>query len=97
MYVYIICRPDIGYAITTLSKFSSEPSAFHYKLLRGVAKYLQSTITWGILFNWPSPLNLDKLYKSVPYPELANSDDVPLLTSTALCFNSLLMLLLEII
>ena len=40
MYVYITCRPDIGYAITTLSKFSSEPPAFHYKLLRGVAKYL---------------------------------------------------------
>ena len=40
MYVYITYRPDIGYAITTLSKFSSEPSAFHYKQLRGVAKYL---------------------------------------------------------
>lgn len=40
MYFYITCRHDIGYAITTLSKFSSEPSAFHYKLLRGVAKYL---------------------------------------------------------
>ena len=40
MYVYITCRPDIGYAITILLKFSSEPSAFHYKLLRGVAKYL---------------------------------------------------------
>ena len=39
MYVYITCRPDIGYAITTLSKFSSKPSAFHYKLLRGVAKH----------------------------------------------------------
>ena len=40
MYVYITCCPNIGYAITTLSKFSSEPSTFHYKLLRGVAKYL---------------------------------------------------------
>ena len=40
MCVYITCRSDIGYAITTLSKFSSEPSVFHYKLLRGVAKYL---------------------------------------------------------
>ena len=40
MYVYITCQPDIGYAITTLSKFSFEPSAFHYKLLHGVAKYL---------------------------------------------------------
>ena len=76
MYVYITCRPDIGYAITTFSKFSSEPSAFHYKLLRGVAKYLCSTITWGIRFNRPSPLNLDKLDKLVPYPELANTKDV---------------------
>ena len=35
MYVYITCCPDIGRTITTLSKFSSKPSAFHYKLLRG--------------------------------------------------------------
>ena len=76
MYVYITCRPDIVYWITTLSKFSSEPSAFHYKLLRGVAKYLQSTIIWGIRFNRPFPLNLDKLQDSVPYPEVSNSDDV---------------------
>ena len=26
-------------------------------------------------FNRSSPLNLDKLYKSIPYPELANSED----------------------
>ena len=78
MYVYITCRPDIGYAITTLSKFSSGPSAFHYKLLRGLAKYLRSTITWGIRFNRPTPLNLDILEDSVPYPELLNSkDDFP--------------------
>ena len=76
MYVYITCCPDIGYAITTLSKFSSKPSVFHYKLLRDVAKYLQSTITWDIHFNRPSLLNLDKLHNSVPYPELTNSDDV---------------------
>ena len=40
LYVYIICCPDIDYSIITLFKFSSEPSAFHYKILRGVAKYL---------------------------------------------------------
>ena len=75
MYVYITCRPDIGYATSTLLKLSSELSAFHYKLLCGVAKNLRSTITWSIRFNRPSPLNLDKLYESVPYPELANSKD----------------------
>ena len=40
MYAYITCRPDSGYAITTLSKFSSAPSAFHYRQLRHVAKYV---------------------------------------------------------
>ena len=70
MYVYInniTCRPDIGYGITTLSKSSLEPSAFHYKLFCGVAKYLRSIITWGISFNQPFPLNLDKFYESVLY------------------------------
>ena len=51
MYAYITCRPDIGYAVTTLSKFSTSPSAYHYKLLKGVAKYLRSTISWGIRFH----------------------------------------------
>ena len=47
MYAYITCRPDIGYAVTSLSKFSNAPSKYHYKLLKGVAKYLRSTIDWG--------------------------------------------------
>ena len=32
-------------------KFSSAPTDFHYKLLKGVSKYLQSTIDWGIRFH----------------------------------------------
>ena len=32
MYVYITFCPDIGYAITTLSKVLARPSAFHYKV-----------------------------------------------------------------
>ena len=60
IYLYITCRLDIGYGITTLSKFSSEPTIFHYKLLYGITKYLQSIFTWGICFNQPSPLKLDK-------------------------------------
>ena len=95
MCVYTTCCPYIGYAITTLSKFSLEPSICHYKLIRGVAKYLQSTITFGICFNRPSPLNLNKISNSVPYPELANSMNVFLSTSTAQSFKPLLMLLLK--
>jgi hypothetical protein len=56
MYVYIACPPDIGYAITSLSKFSSTPSPSHYKLLKGVAKYLRSTMHWGIRYKRPKQL-----------------------------------------
>ena len=64
MYVYLTCRPDIGYVITTLSKFSLKPSYFHHKLLPGVAKYLWSTIIWGIRFNQPSPQRVDSRKRS---------------------------------
>ena len=50
MYAYITYRPDIGYLVTTLSKFSSAPTEYHYTLLKGVVIYLQSTIEWGIRF-----------------------------------------------
>ena len=50
LYAYITCRPDIGYAITTMSKFSTKPSKYHYELLKGIAKYLRETKEWGIKY-----------------------------------------------
>ena len=55
MYCYVTCRPDIGYAITTLSKFSSAPAQIHFTLLKGVAKYLRATQSWGIYYKRKSP------------------------------------------
>ena len=50
IYMYIVCRPNIGYAITTKSKFSTQPSTSHYKLLKGIVKYLGETKDWGIKY-----------------------------------------------
>ena len=50
MYAYVTCRPDIGYAITTMSKFSTKPSKYHYELLKRIAKYLRETKEWGIKY-----------------------------------------------
>ena len=50
MYAYVTCRPDIGYAITTMSKYLTKPSARHYEHLRGIGKYLRLTKDWGIKF-----------------------------------------------
>ena len=56
MYAFISSRPDIGYAVTTLSKFSTCPGRYHFKLLKGVARYLKHTINWGIRFHQPRPM-----------------------------------------
>ena len=60
MYAYITCHPDIGYSITTLSKFSCAPVEYHYKLLQMIAKYLQVTAHWGIRFKQSKPSSLTK-------------------------------------
>jgi len=55
LYAYITCRPDIGYAVTTLSKFATSAAAFHYASLKSVARYLRRTIDWGIVFHKSTP------------------------------------------
>jgi hypothetical protein len=75
MYVYITCQPDIGFAITSLSKFSSAPAVFHYKLLQGVAKYLRSTMHWGIRYKRPK--RLPYLPAGEPYTELQDDPKNP--------------------
>ena len=50
MYAYATCRSGIGYAITTIPKFSTKLSAKHYEYLSGIAKYLRLTKDWGIKF-----------------------------------------------
>ena len=39
MYGYVTCRPDIGYHVSTLSKFSTSLATVHYTALKSVAKY----------------------------------------------------------
>ena len=55
MYAYTSCRPDIGYAVVTLSKYAACPDHIHYAYLKGVAKYLRRTIHWGIRFKRRTP------------------------------------------
>ena len=43
LYAYVTCHPDIGFAVTTLAKFSTHPHEIHYKYLKGVATYLRRT------------------------------------------------------
>ena len=51
LYAYVTCRPDIGYAVITLSKFASKPAKLHFTALKNVARYLRGTRDWGIHFH----------------------------------------------
>jgi len=77
MYAYVTCRPDIGYAITLLSKFGSSPSAYHYNCLKNVARYLRATKDWGIHFSRPSVNHDEELLKSDPPAMRRPSDKLP--------------------
>ena len=50
LYAYVCCRPDLGYSVVTLSKFSTCPHDSHYILLKKVAKYLRETIDFGVIY-----------------------------------------------
>ena len=50
LYAYVTCRPDIGYAVITLSKFSTCPHDVHFTMLKKVAKCLRLTKSWGIIY-----------------------------------------------
>ena len=51
MYAYIMCWPDIRYAVTTLSEFSTFPTQYNYSCLRGVVQYLSRIKKWEIRYN----------------------------------------------
>jgi Reverse transcriptase (RNA-dependent DNA polymerase)/GAG-pre-integrase domain len=57
IYAYVVARPDIGYAVTTLARFSSHPAKIHYDALRRVARYLRMTKSWGLYYWRRAPLS----------------------------------------
>jgi hypothetical protein len=55
IYAYVVCRLDIGYAITLLARFSAAPAKIHYQALRRVAIYLRHTADWSLIYWRPKP------------------------------------------
>jgi hypothetical protein len=50
IYVYVVARIDIGFAVTLLARFSDHPSKIHFDSLRRLARYLRMTKDWGIIY-----------------------------------------------
>jgi hypothetical protein len=55
IYAYVVCRLDIGYAITLLARFSAAPAKIHYQALKRVALYLRHTADWSLICWRPKP------------------------------------------
>jgi hypothetical protein len=52
MYAMLGTRPDIAYAITTLSQFSSNPGMQHWMALKRILRYLRGTLDYGITYSF---------------------------------------------
>ena len=50
MYLMMGSRPDLAYTVSTLSKFSSNPSPDHFSAAKRVLRYLQSTSTLTLAY-----------------------------------------------
>lgn len=50
MYAMTCTRPDIAFAVGKLSRFTSNPSMFHWQALRRVLKYLKKTIDYSLTY-----------------------------------------------
>jgi Reverse transcriptase (RNA-dependent DNA polymerase) len=73
IYAYVVARPDIGYAVTTLARFSDHPAKIHFDALRRVARYLRMTKRWGLLY-----------WRRTRLPHLPTGDFVPLSSDPSL-------------
>ena len=50
MYLMMGTRPDLAYTVSTLSKFSSNPTDNHFSAAKRVLRYLQSSSTLSLAF-----------------------------------------------
>lgn len=50
MYAALGTRPDISYAVQTLSQFSSRPGPAHWTAVKRVFRYLKGTLDYGITY-----------------------------------------------
>lgn len=51
MYLAILTRPDISFALGRLSQYLADPADFHMQALKGLMRYLRSTVNLGLEFS----------------------------------------------
>ena len=84
IYIYVVARIDIGFAVTLLARFSDHPSKIHFDSLRRLARYLRMTKDWGLMYWRPtllSSLPMGTFVALLPDPTLPSFPQ-PLLPTT---------------
>jgi hypothetical protein len=56
IYAYVVCRLDIAFSVTLLSRFAAAPAKEHYVAMKNVVKYLRRTKDWGIIYWREAPV-----------------------------------------
>ncbi len=51
MYLALISRPDIAFAVKELSKFQQNPGREHWKAAKRVLRYLKGTLDYGLMYD----------------------------------------------
>ena len=50
MYLMLVSRPDIAYAVNQVSQFCESPASLHWEAVKRILAYLQGTSTFGTRF-----------------------------------------------
>lgn len=58
MYLGIVTRPDIAFALSSVSQYLESPDKVHWNAVKRIQKYLKRTIKYGLIFKASSDLQL---------------------------------------
>lgn len=58
MYLAIGTRPDIAFALSTVSQYLESPDKIHWNAVKRILKYLKGTVDYGLIFKANTSLNL---------------------------------------
>lgn len=53
-----ITRPDLSYAVNQVSWFLHAPTTDHFQPVKRILRYVKSTISYGLHFQYPKPQSL---------------------------------------
>jgi Reverse transcriptase (RNA-dependent DNA polymerase) len=79
VWVFIVCRIDVGFSVAFMTRFLSAPAAVHYRACVRLGRYLRITQDWGLIFWRPRPLDSLPSGNALLYrdPQLAETSRFP--------------------